>query len=121
MQKNNNQDRTSKNNRPAPENQNNQHRNGNQNNKQRPINTNLTTSRGQAVRAQRRSQADAQRIANQYVAAENTKPPRANVIDDSPRLRIIGLGGMDGGGSKNMIVVEYMHDAIIMDCGNDLS
>lgn len=99
-----------------------------------PMSTNLTTSRGQAVRAQRRSQADAQRIANQYVAAaakpspengakpaDTERPGRANVIDDSPRLKIIGLGGMDGGGSKNMILVEYMNDAVIMDCGNDLS
>jgi len=86
------------------------------------ISTNLTTSRGQAVRAQRRSQADAQRIANQYVAAADSgdKPARANVIDDRPRLKIIGLGGMDGGGSKNMILVEYMNDAVILDCGNDL-
>jgi ribonuclease J len=81
----------------------------------------LTTSRGQAVRAQRRSQADAQRIANQYQAADAAKPMRANIIDDSPRLKIIGLGGMDGGGSKNMILVEYMNDAVILDCGNDLS
>jgi len=85
------------------------------------IKTSLTTSRGEAVRAQRRSQQDAQRIANQYVAAEKTeRPARANFIDDSPRLKIIGLGGMDGGGSKNMILVEYMNDAVIMDCGNDL-
>jgi ribonuclease J len=27
---------------------------------------------------------------------------------------------MDGGGSKNMILVEYVNDAVIMDCGNDL-
>ena len=82
----------------------------------------LTTSRGQAVRAQRRTQADAQRIANQYLTAENSgQPKRANFIDDSPRLKVIGLGGMDGGGSKNMILVEYMNDAVIMDCGNDLS
>jgi ribonuclease J len=81
----------------------------------------LTTSRGQAVRAQRRSQADAQRIANQYQSAAETKTsPRANFIDDTPRLKIIGLGGMDGGGSKNMILVEYMDEAIILDCGNDL-
>jgi ribonuclease J len=87
----------------------------------KPINSNLTTSRGQAVRAQRRSQQDAQRIASQYVAADaGAKPKRANVIDDSPRLRIIGLGGQDGGGSKNMILVEYMDDAVILDCGNDL-
>lgn len=81
----------------------------------------MNTSRGQAVRAQRRSQADAQRIANQYPTAEQVKTRRANYIDDSPRLRIIGLGGMDHGGSKNMILVEYKDDAVIMDCGNDLS
>ncbi|MEK7599479.1 MAG: ribonuclease J [Patescibacteria group bacterium] len=88
----------------------------------KPMTSSLTTSRGQAVRAQRRSQQDAQRIASQYVpAADNAdKPARANVIDDTPRLKIIGLGGMDGGGSKNMILVEYMNDAVILDCGNDL-
>jgi ribonuclease J len=82
-------------------------------------------SRGAAVRAQKRSQMDAQKIADQYQAAninENGQPQqrRANVIDDSPRLKIIGLGGMDGGGSKNTILVEYMNDAVIIDCGNDL-
>lgn len=80
-------------------------------------------SRGAAIRAQKRSQADAQRVANQYAAAApapSAPRPRANVIDDSPRLKIIGLGGMDGAGSKNMILVEYMNDAVILDCGNDL-
>lgn len=76
-------------------------------------------SRGAAVRAQKRSQMDAQRIANQFTPAQPVKQ-RANVIDDSPRLKIIGLGGMDGGGSKNTILVEYMNDAVVMDCGNDL-
>lgn len=83
-----------------------------------------TVSRGAAVRAQKRSQADAQRIANQYQSAAALAPQprerRANFIDDSPRLKIIGLGGMDGGGSKNTILVEYKDDAVIMDCGNDL-
>lgn len=83
-----------------------------------------SVSRGAAVRAQKRSQADAQKIANQYasaasVPAANTER-RANYIDDSPRLKLIGLGGMDGGGSKNMLLVEYMNDAVVMDCGNDL-
>ena len=80
-------------------------------------------SRGQAVRAQKRSQMDAQRIANQYTAAvvpSGKQAKRANVIDESPRLKVVGLGGMDGGGSKNMILVEYMDDAVILDCGNDL-
>ena len=83
-------------------------------------------SRGEALRAQKRTVADANRIANQYLdasaAIQNTeqKPRRANVIDDSPRLKVIGLGGMDGGGSKNMMVIEYQNDAIVIDCGNDL-
>jgi ribonuclease J len=66
---------------------------------------------------------DAQRIADQYTAAvapQSDGQRRANVIDDSPKLRIIGLGGMDGGGSKNMILVEYKDDAVVIDCGNDL-
>ncbi len=85
--------------------------------------TGRSSSRGAAIRAQRRSQEDAQRVANQYAAATPSsadKPGRANVIDDRPRLKIIALGGMDGGGSKNMILAEYQNDAVIMDCGNDL-
>ena len=85
-----------------------------------PLSGSLSTSRGQAVRAQKRSQMDAQRISNKYQTAEQVKPQRANQIDDRPRLKIIGLGGMDGGGSKNMILVEYINDAVILDCGNDL-
>lgn len=78
-------------------------------------------SRGAAVRAQKRTQMDAQRIANQYMPAMTDEKRRANFIDDSPRLKIIGLGGMDGGGSKNTILVEYVNDAVIIDAGNDLS
>lgn len=86
-----------------------------------PLGANLSVSRGQAVRAQKRTQMDALRVANQYQSAENRpKPRRANMIDDSPRLKIIGLGGMDGGGSKNMMLVEYQNDAVVLDCGNDL-
>jgi len=83
-------------------------------------------SRGAAIRAQKRNADDAHKIASQYLDASsqqngNSSPRRrANFIDDSPRLKIIGLGGMDGGGSKNTILVEYKNDVIIMDCGSDL-
>jgi ribonuclease J len=80
-------------------------------------------SRGAAIRAQKRSHDDAQRVISQYLDQPEAKTearPRANFIDDSPRLKIIGLGGMDGGGSKNMILVEYQNDAVIIDAGNDL-
>ncbi len=96
-------------------------RRGGASNNPSPLNVpNASMSRGAAVRAQKRSQADAQKIANQYAAANMQPERRANFIDDSPRLKIIGLGGMDGGGSKNMILVEYMDDAVVIDCGNDL-
>lgn len=81
-----------------------------------------TVSRGAAVRAQKRTQMDAQRIANQFLPAQVDEKRRANYIDDgSPTLKIIGLGGMDGGGSKNTMLVEYGNDAVVIDCGNDLS
>src|SRR5580765_3043802 len=92
-------------------------------NRPQPANGNRKVSRGQALRAQKQAVNDANRIANQYLdaSANNTeKPRRANLIDDSPRLKIIGLGGLDGGGSKNMMVIEYQNDAIVIDCGNDL-
>ena len=87
--------------------------------------TGRNVSRGAALRAQKQAVQDANRVANQYLdasakAEQQPKPRRANVIDDSPRLKIIGLGGMDGGGSKNMMVIEYQNDAVVIDCGNDL-
>jgi ribonuclease J len=96
--------------------------------------TGRNVSRGAALRAQKQAVQDANRVANQYLdaaaqAGEQTRSRpanqapagrRANVIDDSPRLKIIGLGGMDGGGSKNMMVIEYQNDAVVIDCGNDL-
>ncbi len=82
-------------------------------------------SRGEAIRAQKRNAEDATRIASQYLDADSKsgggeQQRRANFIDDSPRLKIIGLGGMDGGGSKNTILVEYKNDVVIIDCGSDL-
>ena len=77
-------------------------------------------SRGAAIRAQQRSQGDAQRVIDQYDLAPSMPKARANQIDDSPRLKIIALGGMDAGGSKNMIILEYLNDAIVIDCGNEL-
>jgi ribonuclease J len=83
-------------------------------------------SRGAAIRAQRRMHDDAQKLVNQYLEQPDMSllkqnKDRANFIDESPQLKIVALGGLDGGGSKNMIVVEYGEDAIVMDCGNDLS
>lgn len=97
---------------------------GNGKNKGNSNSGNRTVSRGAAIRAQKRASDDAHRIASQYLNAEaninGDSQVRANFIDDSPRLKIIGLGGLDGGGSKNTILVEYKNDVVIMDCGSDL-
>ena len=65
------------------------------------------TNRGAAIRAQKRASEDAHKIASQYLTAEGNgnknqekARPRANFIDDSPKLKFVGLGGMDSGGSK---------------------
>ncbi|HEX7368338.1 MAG TPA: RNase J family beta-CASP ribonuclease [Candidatus Saccharimonadales bacterium] len=83
-------------------------------------------SRGQAVRAQKRSQMDAQNMVNQYASAAMSGGEqgqrRANVIkEDFEKLRITFLGGQDGIGEKNMQIIEWQNDAIVLDCGNDLS
>ena len=80
-----------------------------------------TVSRGAAIRAQKRNAEMANKLANEYLdASANKIEKRANVIDNSPQLKIIGLGGMDGGGSKNMMLLEYQNDAVVIDAGNDL-
>ena len=82
----------------------------------------LKVPRSQAVRAQKRSQMDAQKIANQYNRAEAPRPKRANVISDefAGKLKISFLGGQEAIGEKNMQVVEWENDAVILDCGNHL-
>ena len=89
-----------------------------------PLSSNLKVPRSQAVRAQKRSQMDAQKIANQYASADgsNTRPRRANVLNDDigGKLRISFLGGQEAIGEKNMQVVEWENDALILDCGNNL-
>ena len=43
-----------------------------------------------------------------------------SIAADPKKIRITPLGGQDGIGEKNMIVVEYGDDAVILDCGFEL-
>ncbi len=84
-----------------------------------------SVSRSQAIRAQKRSLEDAQKMLNQYAAAaqkqSSDKSRRANVVvDDFNKLKITFLGGLEDVGEKNTTVIEYQNDAIIIDCGNNL-
>lgn len=82
----------------------------------------MNTSRGEAIRAQRRNVDMANKLANEHLDADNNQlAKRANTVSgDEKKLRISFLGGQDGVGDKNMIVIEYGDDAIIKDCGNSL-
>lgn len=89
----------------------------NQNNK--PGNSSAKT-RGAAFRAVKRNQDDAQRVVDQYAGA-SVKTQRANVIKDAEnKLKVTFLGGLEDVGEKNMAVIEYGNDALILDCGFNL-
>ncbi|HEY4161359.1 MAG TPA: ribonuclease J [Candidatus Saccharimonadales bacterium] len=82
-------------------------------------------SRGAAVRAQKRTQMDAQKLVNQYASAamkqNGDQPRRANTItDDFDKLKITFLGGLEDVGEKNCAIIEYQNTAVILDCGNNL-
>ncbi len=85
----------------------------------RPLATAPGKTRGAAIRAQRRNQDDANKIAQKYIVAPHAG--RANVIaNEADKLKLTFLGGLDGVGEKNMAVIEYRNDALILDCGNNL-
>ena len=84
------------------------------------------SSRGAAIRAQKRSHEDAQKLVSQYASAlqhleSQPGSARANIVtEDFDKLKITFLGGQEAIGEKNMQVVEWKNDAIILDCGNHL-
>jgi ribonuclease J len=78
-------------------------------------------TRGAAIRAQRRNQDDANKVVNQYADASGKSHKRANIItDEAEKLKLTFLGGLEDVGEKNMAVIEYGDQAIILDCGNNL-
>lgn len=78
-------------------------------------------TRGAAIRAQKRNQDDANRVIKQYEDASQKSPKRANVVADSfDKLKVTFLGGLEGVGEKNMAIIEYKNEAVILDCGNSL-
>lgn len=87
-----------------------------------PTGRQMASSRGEAIRAQRRSNEMASKLASEYLdAKDNQLEKRANIIKgDKNKLRVTFLGGQDGIGEKNMQVVEYGDDALILDCGFNL-
>ncbi len=79
-------------------------------------------SRGQAARASRMNSDTVDKVINSMVTDVNRVKvtARANQLDTSNAVKVIGIGGMDSGGAKNMMIIEYLNDAIVIDCGNEL-
>jgi ribonuclease J len=78
-------------------------------------------TRGAAIRAQRRNQDDADKVVNQYANASEKTHKRANIIkDEADKLKLTFLGGLEDVGEKNMAIIEYGDQAIILDCGSHL-
>lgn len=94
----------------------------NQNNKN-GLQSSSTKNRGAAIRAQKRVSDDATKAISQHIGLEQKlRPARANTMNDSfDKLKITFLGGLEEVGEKNMAVIEYRNEAIILDCGNNLS
>lgn len=88
----------------------------------KPNNGGRNASRGEAIRAQKRNMDDARKMVDKHSAANpGDNRPRANkIVDDFDKLKITFLGGQDSIGEKNMQVLEWQNDAIILDCGNNL-
>lgn len=80
------------------------------------------SSRGAAMRAMKRNQDDAHKAVSAFLPPTGPASKRANAIDTDnfDKLKITFLGGQDGIGEKNMQVIEWQNDALILDCGNNL-
>ncbi len=101
--------------------------NGGNNNKQngnRPQHSSKRNSRA-AERELRRNQDDAHRqagfddvVSDADKARLAMKQKQANQLDTgTPKLKVIPIGGQDEVGNKNMTVIEYGNDALVIDCG----
>lgn len=98
----------------------------NQNNKQKPMSArggtsgNKTNNRGAAIRAQRQNQDDARRIMDKYQTAPIKSGQTDTLLQSQDKLKLTFLGGLDDVGEKNMAIIEWQNDAIVLDCGNNL-
>lgn len=83
----------------------------------------MKTNRGEAMRAGRRNFDTADKAVDRWNVFEKHHEHQAGIaaLQHKDRLRVTFLGGLEGIGEKNMMVLEYDQDAIIVDSGFDLS
>lgn len=83
----------------------------------------MKTNRGEAIRAGRRNFDTADKAVDRWNVFEKHHEHQVETIPrlQPERLRVTILGGLEEIGEKNMSVIEYGNDAIVVDCGFDLS
>lgn len=77
---------------------------------------------GPGSRTQRRTQQMVNQVIDKANLADSqTKPAKKKPsVFGADLLKIVSLGGQDGIGAKNMVIVEYGNDAVVIDCGIEL-
>lgn len=80
------------------------------------------SSMNRALQTQKRSNKLVDQVINKAKIADKQPSLRGKSLNlfGQDQLKIIFLGGQDSIGAKNMVVVEYDKDAIVLDCGNEL-
>ncbi len=75
-----------------------------------------------ALQTQKRSSRLADQVIDNANVADKQSAPKGKNVDlfSRDQLKVIFLGGQDAIGAKNLILLEYDNDALILDCGNDL-
>lgn len=81
----------------------------------------LKTSRSRAIQASRRGQDDANKAVTNFNVVEGKFKNSTLGQLKKDTLRVVFLGGMNGIGTHNMVVFEYNDDALVVDCGIDLT
>ncbi len=91
--------------------------------RERINNSQMKTNRGEAIRTARRNFDTADKAVDRWNVFEKHHEKQAGIIgmQHKDRLRVTFLGGLEGIGEKNMMVLEFDNDAIIVDAGFDLS
>jgi ribonuclease J len=91
----------------------------NKNNK--PVLRSAKNNRAASMRAQKHSQDDANRALKQYSSVTPRQSKwTSSIANENDKLKITFLGGLEDVGEKNMAILEYKDEAIILDCGNSL-
>ena len=79
------------------------------------------TSLNRALQTQKRSSRLADQVIDSAKLADKQPQPKAKAdFFGRGQLKVIFLGGQNAIGEKNMVLLEYDQDAIVLDCGNEL-